>query len=80
MNSKLLEMRHRLGDVRRELWPRYKELRLHRLGDQDAWWRERAHEGYLKYERKYADLIEGGVCPLRSGCDPIECGCFGYRG
>lgn len=61
MNHKLLEMRHRLGDVRRELWPRYKELRLHRLGDQDAWWRERAHEGYLKYERKYADLIEGGV-------------------
>lgn len=61
IDPRLIEAKHRLGDVRRSLWPRYKELRLHRLGDQDAWWRERAHEVYLKYQRGYSDLIEEGV-------------------
>lgn len=61
MNPKLKEMKHRLGDVRRAMWPRYKELRIHRLGDQDAWWLERAHEVYRKYEKKYAGLVEEGA-------------------
>ncbi len=61
MNERLLELKHQLGDVRRALWPRYKELRVHRLGDQDAWWLERAHEVYRKYEKRYADLVAEGV-------------------
>lgn len=61
MNPRLLEFKHRLGDVRRSLWPRYKEMRLHRLGSQDAWWLEREHEVYRKYGRRYANLIAEGA-------------------
>jgi hypothetical protein len=56
-----LDLKHRLGDIRRSLWPHYKECRIHRLGDEDAWWLEREHEVYRKYERRYADLIADGA-------------------
>lgn len=61
MNASLAGAKHCLGNLRRSLWPRYKEFRFHRLGDEDALWRERAHEGYLKYQKKYQNLLAEGV-------------------
>ena len=72
MDPRLLEFKHRLGDVRRSLWPRYKEVRLHRLGSQDAWWLEREYEVYRKYGRRYADIIaEGAPSGMRRPSDRV---------